>query len=83
MMQRAGRNAQQGSQGNAMAELLGVRAAAAALGLNASTVSRYLPLHPEVNCGANGKPLVDLGSCARTVPSTSTRRPRACAGPPG
>ena len=45
--------------------LLGVRAAARALGLNPSTVSRYLKDHPELNRGSDTRPLVDLNELRR------------------
>lgn len=42
------------------ARLLGVREAARELGLNASTVSRYLARNPELNRGTDARPLVDV-----------------------
>lgn len=42
------------------AAIMGVRAAAAALGLSHSTISRYLRSHPEINCGTDTRPKVDL-----------------------
>ena len=44
--------------------LLGVRAAAAALGLSASTVSRYVRAHPELNQGGASRPRIDPDALA-------------------
>lgn len=40
--------------------LLGIRAAAAALEVNASTVSRYLRRYPELNRGSDARPLINV-----------------------
>ncbi len=48
-----------------VADLVGVRAAARALGLNASTVSRYLKDHPDLNLGSERRPMVNLEELRR------------------
>ena len=45
--------------------VVGVRAAARALGLNASTVSRYLKDHPELNHGTATRPKIDVAELRR------------------
>ena len=46
-------------------DVIGVRAAARALGLNASTVSRYLKDHPDLNLGSETRPKVDVEELRR------------------
>lgn len=48
-----------------MAGLMGVREAARAINVNASTITRYLRQHPELNRGGAGRPLVDLDELKR------------------
>lgn len=50
--------------------IMGVRAAAAALGLSHSTISRYLQAHPEINCGTDKRPKVDLAKLREHRAST-------------
>ncbi len=47
------------------AELIGVRAAARAVGLNASTISRYIKDHPDLNLGSEAHPKVDVVALRR------------------
>lgn len=48
------------ANGNKTADLVGIRAAARAVGLNPSTISRYLKDHPELNLGDESLPKVDI-----------------------
>ena len=51
--------------GTATAELVGVRAAARFLKVNASTISRYLKDHPDLNLGDESLPKVDIEALCR------------------
>ena len=51
--------------GTATAELIGVRAAARALKVSPSTVSRYLKDHPELNLGDETHPKIDVAALRR------------------
>ncbi len=50
------------ANGNKTPDLLGVRAAARAVSLNPSTVSRYLKDHPQLNLGDEKHPKVDVAA---------------------
>ena len=73
------------TQGDAGAgRLLGVRAAARALGLNPSTVSRYLKDHPELTRGSDTRPLVALNELRQhRSDNTNPARRRSHAVTPG
>jgi hypothetical protein len=71
-----------------MAELLSVRGAALALKVNASTISRYLKDHPDLNLGSRTRPKIDIDVLRRhraenTNPSQQRGRhsPMAVAAP--
>ena len=53
------------TNGTATAELIGVRAAARALKINPSTLSRYLKSHPGLDRGTVGQPMVDIEELRR------------------
>lgn len=53
------------TNGTATAELIGVRAAARALKINPSTLSRYLKSHPGLDRGTVGQPMVGLEELRR------------------
>ena len=53
------------TNGTAPAELIGVRAAARALKINPSTLSRYLKSHPGLDRGVAGQPMVGLEDLRR------------------
>ena len=53
------------ADGNKTPDLLGVRAAARAVSLNPSTVSRYLKDHPELNLGDEMHPKIDVAALRR------------------
>lgn len=56
---------------SATAELLGVCAAAAALGCHASTISRYLKDFPDLNQGSKGRPKIDVDALRRHRQATT------------
>ncbi|MCH9000923.1 MAG: hypothetical protein IID48_22065 [Proteobacteria bacterium] len=53
------------TNGTATADLIGVRAAARALKINPSTLSRYLKSHPGLDRGTVGQPMVGLEELRR------------------
>ena len=58
------------------AELLGVCAAADALGCHASTISRYLKDFPDLNQGSKGRPKIDVAALRRHRAQHTNPTPR-------